>query len=95
MTLKNAFDTAYLFKNLFYRNIKIYEKAFPRGDDWHLSPTCLSLKSTFPKKIGMKSVVGPSSLFFTKHADYENEKCLKIKVYIYISLSKLQMDTLF
>ena len=34
-------------------------------------------------------------LLFTKNADYENEKCLKIKVFISILHSKQKKDTLF
>ena len=37
----------------------------------------------------------PAILLFTKNADYENEKCLKIKVFICILHSKQQKDTLF
>ena len=37
----------------------------------------------------------PAILLFTKNADYENEKCLKIKVFICILHSKQKKDTLF
>ena len=49
-SVKIPFDTA-IFRIITFQegvlvlqnwNIKIYEKAFPRGDDWLLSPTCLS-----------------------------------------------------
>lgn len=36
----------------------------------------------------------PAILLFTKNADYENEKCLKIKVFICILHSKQKKDTL-
>ena len=36
----------------------------------------------------------PAILLFTKNADYENEKCLKIKVFICILHSKQKKDTI-
>ena len=37
----------------------------------------------------------PAILLFTKNADYKNEKCLKIKVFMCIPHSKLKKNTLF
>ena len=49
----------------------------------------------FDVKQGTNQWSVPAILLFTKNADYENEKCLKIKVFICILLSKQKKDTLF
>ena len=60
---------------------------------------CLSLFRLFGGQLSNKGGNNqwsvPAILLFTKNADYKNEKCLKIKVFMCILHSKLKKRTLF